>query len=60
MLASSPSTDPDIVRRLADAFVFLWEGDLSAKVEPPAALQLLETLALKNVTEKSFIKETCR
>nr|CEL76374.1 TPA: ATP-dependent Clp protease proteolytic subunit,related [Toxoplasma gondii VEG] len=59
-LASSPSTSESVVARLAEAFVFLWERDLSGAVEPAAGLQLLETLARKRATERDFIRDISR
>ncbi|KYK65064.1 putative ATP-dependent Clp protease proteolytic subunit,related protein [Toxoplasma gondii TgCatPRC2] len=59
-LASSPSTSESVVARLAEAFVFLWERDLSGTVEPAAGLQLLETLARKRATERDFIRDISR
>ncbi|KEP67709.1 UNVERIFIED_CONTAM: hypothetical protein HHA_227990 [Hammondia hammondi] len=59
-LASSPSTSESVVTRLAEAFVFLWERDLSGTVEPAAGLQLLETLARKRATERDFVRDISR
>ncbi|CBZ54108.1 ATP-dependent Clp protease proteolytic subunit,related [Neospora caninum Liverpool] len=59
-LAASRSTSESVVARLAEAFVFLWEGDLSAKVEPAAGLQLLETLAMKKAMERDFVRDLSR
>ncbi|PFH35008.1 hypothetical protein BESB_058950 [Besnoitia besnoiti] len=60
VLASSPSTDQTVVARLAEAFVFLWEGDLTANIEPAPAMQLLETLAMKKAVERDFVRELSR